>query len=371
LTLAGGAHHAHADGMTAGGIDGSPADLSEQKLREMYLSPWQYLADGRGLRSVMAAQNMVNGRPMHCNKRLLTDVLRTEWGVTDCLVESDGGDVIGALQGFHVGGKQITPHQDGDHWVRGSREDVAVMSLEAGMDMDLGGSAFDYSVLGPAVLSNRTSMAMIDRAVYRVLVSKFASGIFDHPYTDESRVQSLDRAEHRVMAREMAEESIVLLINHNQTLPIKDIRTKKIALVGWLADSEFDHCGSYFNAGANVVTVKAAMQAAGIQMTYRLAHRQGAALFMIQAGSLLCYIGVLQLYASYSHRLWALVATIEPSQPRPIIRLLFSILVVLPAPFCLSYTVATCARQVPIPAGVPCAPSIIVVVLEVKRISLC
>lgn len=223
----------------------------------------------------MAAQNMVNGRPMHCNKRLLTDVLRTEWGVTDCLVESDGGDVIGALQGFHVGGKQITPHQDGDHWVRGSREDVAVMSLEAGMDMDLGGSAFDYSVLGPAVLSNRTSMAMIDRAVYRVLVSKFASGIFDHPYTDESRVQSLDRAEHRVMAREMAEESIVLLINHNQTLPIKDIRTKKIALVGWLADSEFDHCGSYFNAGANVVTVKAAMQAAGIQMTYVYIHVHG------------------------------------------------------------------------------------------------
>ena len=69
-------------GMSSGGIDGSPADLSEQKLREMYLAPFEYLADGRGLRSVMAAQNMVNGRPMHCNKRLLTDILRTEWNVT-------------------------------------------------------------------------------------------------------------------------------------------------------------------------------------------------------------------------------------------------------------------------------------------------
>eukprot|EP01048_Picozoa_sp_COSAG05_P019913 COSAG05_NODE_3248_length_2209_cov_1.420853_1_plen_352_part_10 len=95
--------HYAAYGMSSGGIDGSPADLSEQKLREMYLAPFEYLADGRGLRSVMAAQNMVNGRPMHCNKRLLTDILRGEWNVTDCLVESDGGDVIGALQGFHVG----------------------------------------------------------------------------------------------------------------------------------------------------------------------------------------------------------------------------------------------------------------------------
>ena len=214
--LVGTVKHYAAYGMSAGGIDGSPADLSEQKLREMYLSPWEYLADGRGLRSVMAAQNMVNGRPMHANKRLLTDVLRKEWGVTDALVESDGGDVIGALQGFHVGA---------------TREDVSVLSLESGMDMDLGGSAFSYDVLGPAVLNNRTSMATLDQAVYRVLVSKFASGIFDHPYTDETRVQSLDKPEHRVMARQMAEESFVLLINENKTLPIRDIKSKKIALV--------------------------------------------------------------------------------------------------------------------------------------------
>jgi beta-glucosidase-like glycosyl hydrolase len=58
--------------------------------------------------------------------------------------------------------------------------------------MDLGGSAFSFDVLGNAVLTNRTSMAVVDRAVYRVLVSKFASGIFDHPYVDESRALGLD-----------------------------------------------------------------------------------------------------------------------------------------------------------------------------------
>lgn len=70
------------------------------------------------------------------------------------------------------------------------------------------------------------------------------------------------------MARDMAEESFVLAINENQTLPIKNINSKKIALVGWLADSEADHCGSYYNGGANVVTVKKAMESAGLQMSY-------------------------------------------------------------------------------------------------------
>jgi hypothetical protein len=57
------------------------------------------------------------------------------------------------------------------------------------MDMDLGGSAFSFGVLGNAVLANKTSVGVVDKAVYRVLVSKFASGIFDHPYTDEERVK--------------------------------------------------------------------------------------------------------------------------------------------------------------------------------------
>jgi beta-glucosidase len=177
--------HYAAYGMTAGGIDGSPADLSEQKLRELYLSPWEYLAQGRGLRSVMAAQNMVNGRPMHANHRLLTEVLREEWGVAHALVESDGPDCIGALgDGFHVAA---------------TKEEVAVLSLESGMDMDLGGVAFP--LLNHAVATNKTTEKAVDRAVYNVLVSKFAAGLFEYPYTDEARVEHLDGAANRVMAR--------------------------------------------------------------------------------------------------------------------------------------------------------------------------
>lgn len=96
-----------------------------------------------------------------------------------------------------------------------------IRSIESGMDMDLGGSAFSYEVLGKAVLANRTSMAVVDRAVYRVLVSKFAAGIFDQPYTDEARAKALDGPGNRAMAREMAEQSFVLAINNNQTLPLR------------------------------------------------------------------------------------------------------------------------------------------------------
>mmetsp|Transcript_11812 Transcript_11812/g.35563 ORF Transcript_11812/g.35563 Transcript_11812/m.35563 type:complete len:714 (-) Transcript_11812:281-2422(-) len=242
--------HYAAYGLTSGGIDGSPADVSEQRLREMYLAPWEFLAS-RGLRSVMAAQNAVNGRPMHANKRLLTRVLRDEWRIPECLVESDGGDVIGALQyGFHVAA---------------TIEDAAIMSLEAGMDVDLGGTTF--LTLTSAVRTNRTTEAQVDRAVRNVLTMKFASGLFESPYTDESRVKNLDTVSGRTLARQIAEESLVLLKNRNGTLPLL-LTHRKIALVGPLAHDADSTVGGYVNPGAKVVTVRDAFDSAGVDYTY-------------------------------------------------------------------------------------------------------
>ena len=94
--------HYAAYGRTAGGIDGSPANLSPQELNEIYLRPWQELAQAGFLRSVMVAQNAVNGVPMHSHKFLLNTTLRYKWGAERALIESDGGDCIGALMGFRV-----------------------------------------------------------------------------------------------------------------------------------------------------------------------------------------------------------------------------------------------------------------------------
>ena len=248
--------HYAAYGKTAGGIDGSPADISEQTLRESYLAPWEALAREGLLRSVMAAQNAVNGRPMHANRRLLTGILRDEWGVPDVLVESDGGDCIGALQyGFHMAG---------------SIPEAAVMGVDAGMDMDLGGTTMATlaatlsSNEPPPFPCNKTEVARaVDRAAYNVLASKFAAGLFDKPYVT-NLTPTLDTAANRRLAREVAEQSLVLLQNKDGFLPLGAAPSsyKKVAVVGPLADSASDTLGSYFNwdgATVDVVTVQDAV----------------------------------------------------------------------------------------------------------------
>jgi beta-glucosidase len=181
------------------------------------------------------------------------------------LVESDGGDCIGALQyGFHVA--ETIP-------------EVAAISLESGMDMDLGGTTF--LTLAHSVANNLTSVAALDRAVYNVLASKFAAGLFEHPYTDEARVKNLDGPYNRRLAREVAEQSMVLLKNPDNFLPLHFASTddaaaaagavlgdagagtssmKSIALIGPLVNDEVNQCGSYTNAGANVVTFQDAFE---------------------------------------------------------------------------------------------------------------
>ena len=109
-----------------------------------------------------------------------------------------------------------------------------------------------------------------------MLVSKFAAGLFDHPFTDEARARSLDTARGRALAREAAEQSMVLLINRRGTLPLDLRRTKHLALVGPLADAAADQCGSYFMAGADVVTVKQALQAAATEAGAAMTFHKGA-----------------------------------------------------------------------------------------------
>jgi len=258
-TLVATVKHFAAYGMSAGGIDGSPADLSEQRLHELYLRPWEYLARGRGLRSVMAAQNMVNGRPMHANAELLTRLLRQRWGATAALVVSDGPDCIGALAyGFHVAADAPA---------------AALLAVRAGVDSDLGGVAFP--LLAAAVAANHSGAAAgLERAAYNVLASKFAAGLFEAPYADETRCAALDGAPGRQLAREVAEQSIVLLRNSNATaatanastvaqpgfLPLDFSALRAVALIGPLADDAASTVGGYTSFGAHVVTVREGLE---------------------------------------------------------------------------------------------------------------
>lgn len=99
-------------------------------------------------------------------------------------------------------------------------------------------------------------MADLDRATRNVLTSKFAAGLFDNPYTDETRVKVLDTPAGRKLAREAAEQGIVLLQNPRDSLPIHPGEFgSQVAILGSLANDTFNQCGGYFYTGAHVVTI--------------------------------------------------------------------------------------------------------------------
>jgi beta-glucosidase len=252
----------HFAGYGRGPTDGNPTAVSEQVLREIYLAPWEYLK-ASGLRSVMAGQNMVNGRPMHSNRRLLTRVLRDQWGIKDCLVCSDGGNMVASLYfGFHTAT---------------SVSDAGVQAVEAGVDIDLGGRSM--STLAVSVAANLTDVKHVDRAARTVLVSKFAAGLFDAPMTDPRTMASLlDTNAHRELSLQVAQQGIILLQNAVDrstgvpSLPLTPERLKtvqRIALVGPLQDDPVNQQGPYANQNtvgggvwANIVTVAVAASAA-------------------------------------------------------------------------------------------------------------
>ena len=159
--------HFIAYGASEGGQNGGSNLLGERELRETYLPPFE-AAVKAGARSVMTAYNSVDGIPCTANRRMLTDILRGEWGF-DGFVVSD----LLSIEGLHE-----------THGVAGSVREAAVQALRAGVDADLKGGAF--ASLREAAEAGDVAEAEIDRAVERVLALKFEMGLFENPYIDEA-----------------------------------------------------------------------------------------------------------------------------------------------------------------------------------------
>lgn len=215
------AKHYVAYGQPEGGRDYDGADVSEHRLRNVHLEPFRAVIEA-GAASVMASFNTVAGRPMHANRRLLTGVLKEEWGF--------GGVVVGDADGV----RNLIPH--------GVAEDLADavhIAYAAGLDVEMGGAPAD---LDPAELTaGRLDPARIDDAVARVLALKEALGLFDDPYVPEAdeRIEPTDAS--RRMVREAAARSCVLLKNDG-TLPLREPR--RVLLTGPYAEST-DHLGAW------------------------------------------------------------------------------------------------------------------------------
>ena len=214
------AKHLIAGGEPAGGINAAPMDVSERKLRETYLPPFEAAVREANVGTVMAAHNEINGIPCHGNSWILQDILRDELGF-DGFVVSDWMD-IERMHLFH-------------RWLP-SLDEAFKVSVEAGIDMHMQGDKYFESILD-GVRSGRISEKRIDQAAGAILLAKFRLGLFEHPVPElRARGAAPEGVEeHRATALEAARESIVLLKNDG-VLPLASPR--RIFVCGPNADSQ-------------------------------------------------------------------------------------------------------------------------------------
>jgi beta-glucosidase len=223
------AKHFVAYGAVEGGRDYNTVDISEALLREVYLPPFHAAVDA-GVGTLMSAFNDLNGLPATANHHTLTDILRDEWKFNGFVV-SDYSSV----------------HELIAHGVAADDSQASFKALTAGVDMDMADD--DYERFIPELVkSGKLPEDVVDEAVRRVLRVKFKAGLFEHPYADPAREKTdILTAESLQTERKMAQESMVLLQNNNDLLPLKKEQT--VAVIGPLADDKASQLGSWAGNG--------------------------------------------------------------------------------------------------------------------------
>jgi len=247
--------HYAAYGQPEGGRDYGTTDMSEQRLRNLYLPPFKAAIDA-GSDTVMCSFNAINGVPGCAHRRLETDVLKREWGF-DGFVESD----YTAVAELRSCPPRIPDEGSCGHGVAGDGPEAAARALRAGTDSEMVSTFFrDYGE--ELVAEGRVSMRRIDDAVRRILRVKFRAGLFENPYsqfTPEQAKAEMLKPDAVAAARKAAGRSMVLLKNDGApaTLPLDP--GKKTAVIGPLGNSERDMVGPWWGRGddnspADIVT---------------------------------------------------------------------------------------------------------------------
>jgi beta-glucosidase len=238
------AKHFAGYGAADGGRDYDPVYLPESRLRNVYFPPFQ-AAVKAGVGTFMSAYMDLNDVPASGNRFLLHDVLRGEWD----------------FQGFVVSDAMAVGNLVIEGFARDGR-DAALRALSAGMNMDMASGTFSENLAG-LVEDGTLKVADIEAAVRPILAIKVRMGLFEHPYTDETRLaQVLAQPENHQEARLAAQRSMVLLRNEGGLLPLAK-NLKKVAMIGPLADSMEATEGSWMVFGHTpaAVTVLEGMRA--------------------------------------------------------------------------------------------------------------
>lgn len=223
--------HFAAYGAALAGRDYNSVDMSDRMLRQVYLPPYKAAIDA-GAGSVMTSFNELNGIPATANKKLLTTILRHEWGF-DGFVVTD----------------YTSMNEMVNHGYAKDLKQAAELSLNAGVDMDMQGS--DYLENLPTLLKEgKITEQQLNDAVRRILIAKYKLGLFSDPYrycNEKREKAALFAPEEIEHARQSARESIVLLKNDSvrgkALLPLSG--SPRIALIGPLGDDQADMLGTW------------------------------------------------------------------------------------------------------------------------------
>ncbi len=222
--------HYVAYGAAEAGRDYNTVDISERTLREVYLPPFEAAFEA-GAGSVMSSFNEIAGVPATANPFILRTVLREEWrwpGVT--------------LSDYEAM-RELIPHG-----LAADLKDAARLSMRAGLDMDMVSDAY-AGYLDALVAEGAVPVSLVDEAVRRVLRLKMRLGLFEQPYTDETLAAGIvGRDDFRDLALRVARESMVLLKNEEELLPLSP-GDRSIALIGPLADNRQDLLGTWAALG--------------------------------------------------------------------------------------------------------------------------
>ncbi|KUY17751.1 beta-glucosidase [Elizabethkingia miricola] len=213
-------------GAPEGGRDYNTVDMSHIRMFNEYFPPYKAAVDA-GVGSVMASFNEVDGIPATGNKWLMDDVLRKQWGFNGFIVTD------------YTGINEMIQHGMGD------LQQVSALAMNAGIDMDMVGEGF-LTTLKKSISEGKVTEQQITTAARRILEAKYDLGLFDDPYryTDEkrSKAEVFNKA-NREEARNIAAQSMVLLKNEKQTLPLKASGT--VAVIGPLANNNENMTGTW------------------------------------------------------------------------------------------------------------------------------
>lgn len=254
------AKHYAAHGSPEAGMNLAPVAGGLRDLRTLYLPPFQAAVKEAGVLSVMPAYSEYDGVPASSSKLLLTRVLRGEWGFQGYVFADYGA--IGMLHSFHR--TAATAEEAGQQAL------AAGMDLEAPSDYGFGGRLLDL------VKKGLVDVALIDQAVARILRVKFLAGLFENPYADAARAEEVVNCPaHRKLAKQIAQESIVLLKNQDGLLPLgRSVGT--IAMIGPNADAA--QLGDYSQPKEGVVTPLQGLRNAVPKRT-KIRYARGCGLF--------------------------------------------------------------------------------------------